>query len=52
MVSSNNNNDLATPVSPAVCNVTKPKLVNTETAAGRTHLVTATLFIGFRKETI
>jgi hypothetical protein len=52
MASSNNNNDMATPVNPAVFHVTQPKLANTETAAGRTHLVTVTFFIGFRKETI
>ena len=49
MSDSKNNNDLATPVSPALCNVTQPELANTETATGWTHLVTGTFFIGFRK---
>jgi len=49
MSGSKNNNDLATPVSPALCNVTQPELNKMETAAGPTHLVTGTIFIDFRK---
>jgi len=49
MSDAKNNNDLANPVSPPLCNVTQPELAKTETAAGRTHLVTGTFFIGFRK---
>jgi hypothetical protein len=49
MSGSKNNNDLATPVNPSLCNVTQPELTKIRTAAGPTHLLTGTIFIDFRK---